>query len=134
IAHIAEHHHGIRVEDGPIKPVIFIGGWNGEDLGPNALAAHWRPLELKADETAARIMARAGFDPLALLEYGRRTPSSNDDASRVDHLIQSIQELPRQDSILSSTEFSRVQEELRGLAPRDPFRLARPPSLHRTNE
>jgi predicted Zn-dependent protease len=86
MAHIAER-HGTRmaargkVDNSSAIPIVFIGGWMGMGAAGNddraLLPARFlkiqRENELDADRVAVNIMATAGYNPAALVEYIRRT-------------------------------------------------------------
>jgi predicted Zn-dependent protease len=82
MAHIAERHGTRMAERGQVGnsstiPIIFIGGWiTGPGAAPFVPAGFLkiqRGYELDADRVAVNMMAAAGFDPAALIEYIRRT-------------------------------------------------------------
>jgi predicted Zn-dependent protease len=78
MAHIAERRMAGRgrVGNSSTIPLIFMGSSMGNDdrvLVPVGFLKIQRDYELDADRVAVNIMAAAWFDPLALLEYIRRT-------------------------------------------------------------
>ena len=78
MAHIAERHGTRMAGRGQVAnasniPLIFMGGSHDRALVPARFLKIRRDYELDADRVAVKIMAAAGFDPAALLEYIRRT-------------------------------------------------------------
>jgi len=72
-----------------------------------------RGFELEADVIAVNIAAAAGFDPNGLASYISRV--QNDATDRVFRIQRAIAALPQR-SYASSTEFARIQEEVRRLS------------------
>lgn len=81
MSHIALRHATGQAPRGQLAnhasiPLIFMGGWSGscseELLLPRASVALRRSQELEADVLAIRTIARAGFDPMALVRYIER--------------------------------------------------------------
>ena len=129
---------------GPI-PLIFMSGWGCSEAQatPAAFLASQRNAESEADVLAVRTMARAGFDPNALVRYIERSqvregPQSArkyspmpDHDKRVAGMLAAIEKLPKVDSAgTPSPEFATAREEARRLLAR-PARSAAPPSLMR---
>lgn len=86
MAHIAERHGTRMAARGQVGnlssiPLVFLGGWMGRGAAGNDDRAFvpvgylkiQRSNELDADRVAVTIMAAAGYDPAALVDYIRRT-------------------------------------------------------------
>jgi predicted Zn-dependent protease len=95
IAHVADR-DGTRqatkaaLADMATVPVIYMGGWTGyamrqgESLAiPLGMLQSWRAFELNADRLAARKMAAAGWDPVALARYIERVQVADEARSRI---------------------------------------------------
>jgi predicted Zn-dependent protease len=127
-------------------PLIFTSGWgcSGGHATPAAFLASQRNAESEADVLAVRTVARAGFDPKALVRYIERVqvratgpPSAKayspmpDRDQRVAAMLAAIEELPKVDSAATpSQEFATARQEVRRLVER-PVRSGAPPSLIR---
>jgi beta-barrel assembly-enhancing protease len=79
--HVAERHATRQASVGRIAnsgtiPLIFVGGWSGNCSEGLAIPPSFRTVhrnnELEADSLAVKAMARAGFDPTALVRYVQR--------------------------------------------------------------
>ena len=128
-------------------PLMFIGGWGGgcseEQSIPLAFVTQQRSYEMEADFLAVQVMARAGFDPKALVRYIQRvqvrpagtmskaySPEPDRDR-RVATMLSAIEKLPVVDyAAAEPAEFAAAQQEVRRLAER-PARTKAPPSLMR---
>ena len=122
-------------------PLIYTGGWvlqGGEPPIPLVLLSFQRAFESEADRLAVIAMARAGYDPNALVRYIGRVQPANQNrtemrspvptrAVRVASMEQTIRELPSR-SYTSSDDFVSVQEEVLHRAPNQ---VRRPPSLEK---
>jgi predicted Zn-dependent protease len=78
LAHAMSHvagRHGAPVENSPI-PLIFMAPLGADVALPARVAEQARAFELQADAAAVVLMARAGYDPQALLRYIRRVQAS----------------------------------------------------------
>lgn len=123
-------------------PLIFVGGWadNADALVPVALLKFAREHEVEADQLAAQVMAKAGYDPAALARYIGRVqvdPAEKRRAfsalplreERLATLEDIIARLPAQE-YSSGGDFQRVRDEVRRLtAVKD--KPDRPPTLRR---
>lgn len=114
---------------GPI-PLVYIGGLNGNKCAmiPMFARERRRVTELDADKTAAAAMARAGFDPAALVHFiDREQPEDPrcppDRATRIAWLQEAIRNLAPANYV-ESGDFNRVQQELLP-APENPPTLRR---------
>jgi predicted Zn-dependent protease len=129
-------------------PLIFMGGWNcsGGLPVPAAFLAAQRSAELEADVSAVQTLARAGFDPDALVRYVQRVqvqptgPTSKanspitDRDERLAALLATIQKLPKLDYTVPPTdEFANARHEARRLM-EEPVRPKAPPSLMRKKQ
>ncbi len=95
--------------------------------------------ELKADALAVQAMARAGFDPSALVRYIERVQPSTaytvstalpDSDQRVAKMRLAIEHLPQLNYDARDDEFTTIKREVRRLTePRTTF--AAPPTLRR---
>jgi predicted Zn-dependent protease len=153
LAHAMEHvaqRHGTEQatrETTATIPLIFAGGWGGHCSAgfavPAAFLASHRSAELEADVLAVQTLARAGFDPNALMRYVERVqvqptvPTSNryspipDRDEHMAALSATIQKLPKVDYAVAPTdEFAAAQREARRLM-EEPVRSKVPPSLMR---
>jgi predicted Zn-dependent protease len=104
-------------------PIIFAGGWAGTCSGTSAVPVGFlttqRTNELEADGLAVRAMARARFDPKALVDYTERVqPSQTERFSslpprdeRVAAMDLIIGRLPAVDYEETTSEFVAVQEK-----------------------
>jgi predicted Zn-dependent protease len=134
MAHVAER-HGTRTATRrqlvgySSIPLIFLGGSRGIHGASAAVRIGFltfaRGFEREADLLAAQIMARAGYDPVALVRYIKRLqtertdqrkrfsplPSRDSRASRIERLIR---KLPAR-TYSSSDKYQRIREEVRGL-------------------
>jgi beta-barrel assembly-enhancing protease len=134
-----------RATNAPI-PVTFLEGWAGGcfegQAVPLASLSSQRSAELEADVLAVAAMARAGFDPNALVRYLERqapaagtvskvfSPIPNRD-ERVAALLASIAKLPRVNYVVApSGELATARQEVRRLM-RPAARSGEPPSLMR---
>jgi predicted Zn-dependent protease len=117
-------------------PLIFIGSWSGACSDaraiPRALVASERSAEWEAGVLAVETMARAGFDPQALVRYVRRVqyaPSVRDE--RVPSLTAAIENLPAANCAAApSDDFATARQEVRRLV-EQPVRPEAAPSLVR---
>jgi len=128
-------------------PLISAAGWVGGCSGgpaiPVAILASQRNAELQADLLAVQTMARAGFDPKALVHYVERvqdrpggamsrtySPMPDRD-ERVAALLATMEKLPKAAYAAAPLgEFVRARQEVRRLVER-PVRSNAPPSLMR---
>jgi predicted Zn-dependent protease len=138
MAHISER-HGTRmagrgqVGNSSTIPLIFMGGPMGmgaagnddRALVPAGFLKIRRDYELDADRVAVNVMAAAGFDSLALLEYIRRTqpartaksekysvlPPRDERISALETAVAGLPSRPGQ----PSEEFKAIQEIVRDL-------------------
>lgn len=127
LAHAMAHislRHGTgrgRVGNGTTIPLIFVGGMgcSAEMLVPVAFRATAKNYELEADALAIQTMARAGFDPEALVRYIERVqvPSKRtvlDREERISAMTADIEQLgPFDRAARTSDKFRAVQNELR---------------------
>jgi hypothetical protein len=92
-------------------PLIFVGAL------PGTRAVLPPALELQADSLAVGAVARAGYDPEALVRYlSREQP--RDGVLRIDRMQQAIDALPvRQYAAGGHSTFARFQDEVRALVP-----------------
>jgi beta-barrel assembly-enhancing protease len=131
MSHIALRHATRQATRGQVSnlasiPLIFMGGWSGscseELLLPRAFVAVWRSQELEADVLAIRTMARAGFDPMALVRYTERVqPAASalpDRDQRLASMRLLIEQLPPSDYAASGEGFPAIQQEVRRLMER----------------
>ena len=151
MAHILARHwtkQAIQAQVGQSTiPLIFSGslGYGGDQgaLIPVGMLQSRRANESEADLLAVQITATAGYDPEGLARYigrvqkdeGRLSDDGRDLSSlfsimpprdqRVQAIEQRIQALPPQNYVLSSSDFARIQEEVRRALPPNPP----PPSL-----
>jgi len=152
MGHVTRHHWSQQATRGTTAtiPLIFVGGWGGRCSGglavPAAFLASQRSAELEADVLAVQTLARAGFDPNALMRYVERVqvqptvPKSNsysaipDRDERMAALSATIQNLPKVDYAVAPTdEFTAVQREVRRLI-EEPARTKVTPSLMRKKQ
>jgi predicted Zn-dependent protease len=150
--HIAQR-HGMRqaardtIANGASIPLIFVASWTGACSDtyaiPLGFVASQRSAELEADVLAVQAMARAGFDPTALVRYIDRVqvrPAGAmskayspvpDRGERMAALLATIEKLPKGNyAVASPDEFSAAQQEVRALS-ESPARRETPPSLLR---
>jgi predicted Zn-dependent protease len=146
MAHVAARHGTRQATRATIMgmadiPVIYMGGWSGrggEPSIPLGLLAFQRAFESEADRLAVITMARAGYDPEALVGYIRRVQPVESDrqdafsplpsrAARVASMEQTIRELPSR-TYTASGGISILQEEVRHRALNQ---VRRPPSLQK---
>lgn len=126
----------VKSDSGTI-PIYFASGLGLEGLAalmPADSLNHWREIELQADASAALVMARAGFDPAALLRYIERVQPPDRPrslfpprAARIVVLQEAIPNLAPA-AYAESDEFFRIQERVRP-APETPSRPQPTPSL-----
>lgn len=128
----------LALNDGPI-PLFYSGGF--PTIMPVSVRNEQSRIELQADATAAAAMARAGFDPAALLSYIERGYLEREQrpdpfsqlpprAVRIEALRKTIEELPLSaEYIEDSSDFAAVKKQAHaeGL---EPPRRSRP-SLNR---
>jgi predicted Zn-dependent protease len=148
--HVARR-HWIRQETATMAttPLIFMGGWvcSGGLPTPAAFLASQRSAELEADVSAVHTMARAGFDPNALVRYVERVqvqptgPTSKvnspipDRDERIAALLGTIENLPKVDYAVAPTdEFATARHEALRLLEEPPVRSKVPPSLMRKRQ
>jgi predicted Zn-dependent protease len=110
-------------------PLIFMGGWAGscgERLAiPRGFLARQRSDDLEADLLAVQTMAKAGFDPRALVRYIERVqpPASAtegfaalpDREGRVAGMRSVIETLRNANYVTPTEDVAAVQQELRRL-------------------
>jgi predicted Zn-dependent protease len=141
MAHAALRHGTRQASRGMIVnyasiPLIFMGGWHGIHGSDSALAVplgflrFMRAYELEADGMSAQAMARAGYDPAALVSYiermqvDRRPIERSALPRREERLAQlerTIAELPAREYTARTGEFEQVREAVRtatGVPPR----------------
>jgi predicted Zn-dependent protease len=128
-------------------PLIFMTGWSGGCSSglaiPQGFRASRRSAELEADVLAAGTMARAGFDPRALVHYVERIPVRPrgsvsavfaplpDRDTRLAALSAAVEKLPSVEYAAAPTdEFAAVRQEVRRLT-EPPVRPDGAPSLLR---
>jgi beta-barrel assembly-enhancing protease len=103
-----------------------------------------RTCELEADQTAVKTAAAAGYDPIGLLEYIRRTQPATTESSnaystlptradRITALEGELADLPT-GGRWSSSEFAAVQEKVRQLTAPPSVAPKNPPTLFREDE
>jgi predicted Zn-dependent protease len=151
--HIAQRHGTRQATEGVIKkdasiPLFFMGGWGGgcsdRQAIPLKFMALQRSAELEADSFAVQTLARAGFDPTALVRYIQRVqirpggpvstvPSPLPDLDqRLAKMSSAIETLPPVNrAVGTSGEFAAAQQEVRRLAEPPSGRSTTPPSLMR---
>jgi predicted Zn-dependent protease len=105
-------------------PLVFMGGWTGgcsEALAiPVGFLAMQRDNELEADGLAVQAIARAGFDPEALLRYIERVQvqpakvfsSLPGRDQRVTAIRLVIEGLPASEYQVTSGDFAAIQKEV----------------------
>ncbi len=152
--HIAQRHGTRQATQGVIRkdasiPLFFLGGWVGGCSDPLMIPLNFmelqRTAELEADFLAVQAVARAGFDPTALVRYIQRVqvrpggpestlPSPLPDLDqRLAKMSSAIEKLPPVNhAATTSSEFMAAQQEVRRLAP--PVRSRTPPSLMRKKQ
>jgi len=152
LAHAMEHiaqRHGTRqatrgtMVNSSSVPLIFMGGGCSEGHAiPLGFIASQRSAELEADFLAVQTIARAGFNPRALVEYLRRvqvqpagaiskaySPLPDPD-QRLATMLLAIEKLPTVDyAAVAPAEFAAARQELRSLT--KPGRPQHPPTLMR---
>jgi predicted Zn-dependent protease len=123
IAHISLWHNepGSRnVQPGTI-PIFFL--WNSGEAGALVPAANGA-YEPQADRLAVQLAASAGYDPSGLARYiARVQPAATVGYSARDARVQAMRDeiqAPPQQDYASSTDFARIQQEVRQLAPPPP--------------
>jgi predicted Zn-dependent protease len=164
IAHVAARHGTKQATRGDIANIatipaaIFLGGWTGYAIRqgagvaiPMAFLKFSRSMEEEADFLGLQYMYKAGYDPLAFVDFFERIQSMEKKkpgtfskvfsshpltASRVEKTQKNIQGLePRPEYVVTTSEFNDVKEllarklNLRKNTPEDPNR----PTLKRTN-
>jgi predicted Zn-dependent protease len=145
-----------RAGDSSNVPLVCGRGWTGMGAAGNGDRAYapeeclkiWRSNELAADRVAVHVMAAAGYEPAALLDYIRRTQRDLAPASvkysvlppreiRIGALETAVANLPSR-SGPSGGEFGAIQDRVRELAApsvgKPPSALKQPPSLRRADE
>jgi predicted Zn-dependent protease len=150
IAHVAARHGARQATRGELAqlstiPLIFTGGWAGYGarqaesvLLPVGFLAFARGYEAEADMLGATAMSTLGYDPKELAAYIGRT--QKDTGSRqfalwppVEDRVAAIERVAEQFKAPAqppdSSEFDRVQEEIRQLMPPGTTRPA--PSLRK---
>ncbi|MGH9720742.1 MAG: M48 family metalloprotease [Bryobacteraceae bacterium] len=145
MAHAAARHatrlatRGQLIEQAGI-PLINMGGWGGKQAAlPLAFLSIQRRFELEADGIALPMMARAGYDPSALLRYVDRVqvdekirlhsavPARDE---RIDKIKRAIADLPARVYTGDNIEFEHVRAEVRALEAQA-VKPPEPPSLRR---
>jgi predicted Zn-dependent protease len=143
--HVAERHAtrlATRSEkDGIAIPLIVPNGTDPTMVHGDLL----RGFELDADDAAVKVLAAAGYDPAALLDYVRRTQRRSTTArygmysplppreERISALETALAGLPRT-GLWSSSEFAAVQARVRELTAPLPVPPKLPPTLFREDE
>jgi len=147
--HVAQRDGTRLATNGTIAgiPLIFVSGWGGgcpSGLAiPMGFLASRRSAELEADVLAVGTMARAGFDPRALVHYVERVPVRPKGSvsavfsplpgrePRLATLSAAIEKLPSVEyAAAPPDEFAAVRQEVRRLM-EQPVRSDSPPSLLR---
>jgi predicted Zn-dependent protease len=148
ISHVVARHgtrqaSQVRAADLGTIPMIFVGGQSGLCSGglngPLSFRVMQRTYELEADALAIEIVAHAGFDPTALVNYIQRIqpqesllgplsllPTRNE---RVESMNSVIDRLPPSNYEETRSEFAEIQERIRSYA--QPLRPAGAPTLRR---
>ncbi|HWB84026.1 MAG TPA: M48 family metalloprotease [Bryobacteraceae bacterium] len=150
MAHVAAIHQSFGEEARLAgTPLIFLGGWMGEGA-PTAMPLGFlqiqRKKELDADRAAVNVMAAAGYNPAAFVDYIRRAqPALSGDAGKYSPL-------PLRDKRISALEtaaatlapgsrtnsdiFIAIQERVRELVTSSAGDVPseEPPALRRKNE
>ena len=148
--HVAQRHRTRQATGGTTAttPLILMGGWGGGCPGglqvPAGFLASQRSAELEADVLAVQTLARAGFDPNALVRYVERVqlqptgPTSKayspilDRDERIAALLATIQKLPKVDYAITPTdEFATARLEARRFMEEAVHSKKPPPSLMR---
>ena len=146
--HIAQRHGTRQATRGTMVnyssvPLIFMGGGCSEGHAiPLGFMASQRSAELEADFLAIQTIARAGFNPRALMQYLRRVQvqpagaiskaysSLPDRDQRLAAMLSAIEKLPTVDyAAVAPAEFAAARQELRSLT--KPRRPQHPPTLMR---
>ena len=145
LAHAMEHvaqRHGVRKATGGTSatiPLIFMGGWGGScsegTAVPRGFLASQRSAELEADALAVQTMARAGFDPKALMRYLERLQGAAPGRDeRVAALLAAMEKLPKVTYTVSpGDEFASARQEVRSLTERTVHTKV-PPALMRNKQ
>jgi predicted Zn-dependent protease len=151
MAHIVAR-HGTR-QATSAAPLIYMGGWqgyggnDGGTLVPLAFANIMRGHEYDADRLAIRAMAKAGYDPTAMLAYLRRVQPEKPPnlyaivppkQERLAAVQKEIQELPFA-TYRTEDNLPPIQDEVRQAIPRPAkkpptLRFQRPPRSPRLSE
>jgi predicted Zn-dependent protease len=132
--HVAQRHGTRQATRGTTAtiPLIFMAGWgcSGWLPVPAAFLASQRSAELEADVSAVQTLARAGFDPNALVRYVERVqvqptgPTSKvyspipDRDERITALLATIQKLPKVDYAVAPTDESQLLGTKRAVSSR----------------
>jgi predicted Zn-dependent protease len=145
--HVVQGHRPLQATPATFAtvPLIFAGAWAGGcsegPAIPVPFLASQRSPELQADILAVQTMARAGFDPKALVHYIERVQDwqvrtmSNtysplpDRDERVAALLATMEKLPKVAYVVVPPgQFVRARREVRRLV-EQPVRSNAPPSL-----
>jgi predicted Zn-dependent protease len=116
--HLAEGHYKSRSAPSGAVPMIFIGGDPNNSLIPASRIPERREFELAADRWSVAAMARAGWDPAALLRYiERMQPPDNSKSSplparetRIANLQEAIALVPP-GTYSETADFSNVRDQ-----------------------
>jgi predicted Zn-dependent protease len=130
ISHIIERHGLPQTTNMAGIPLVFMGGWTGDErMMPAAFARTHQKREMEADKSALRLLAAAGYDPAALLRYVERfrTPAREDRIAALAEAVQALE--PRSYSV--SGGFDAARDEVRRLLNQPPAEKKEPPTLRR---
>jgi predicted Zn-dependent protease len=125
-------------------PGCFAYGARAGFAAPSECLDTLRSYEMDADRTAVKTASAAGYDPIGLLEYVRRTQSPATArsslystlpprAERIAALEEELVDLPK-GGRWSSSEFAAVQEKVRQLTAAPGVGPKNPPTLFREDE
>jgi predicted Zn-dependent protease len=121
-------------------PLVFMGGWTGINGRDASLAAplgfrkFMRGYELEADSFAVPALARAGYDPAALVRYIDLTQVDREPVvrstlpprgERLAELERAILELPAREYTAGTGEYDKIRDAVRKAA------IGNAPSLRR---
>lgn len=152
MAHVAERHatrmatRGPAAKHGQVANLILAGGPG--DCDGALIPAEYLPIlrndELDADRIAVNTLAAAGYDPVALRDYVRRTQRASTARSgicsvlppreeRISALETALVNLPNTGR-WSSGEFNAIRNRVRELTAPRPSAPRKPPTLLREDE
>jgi predicted Zn-dependent protease len=132
-----------------VIPLVLMGGWSGSHAQPGSAALplgflkFQRGFEREADLIAAQVMAKAAYDPSALVAYIDRVQVDPEKPQlsplplkqeRIAAITEAIAAIPPREYPVISVDFERVREEVQRIAAAGEPKPIVAPSLRRPGD